>query len=354
MASPVTIPALQQMKRDGRKIVGLVAWDCPMAQIADRALVEIVSVGNSVGVNLWGRSDPFEVSLDEMVVVCKAVRSGVKRALVSCDVPYGPLQEGPEAALRASARLKEAGADMVKLDAAADFPETVRAVVRAGIPVFAQFGITPHTAAQYGVSYAVALAARRAGDGCHDGAAGGRGEAPGRRRGVPARFHQFRSGRGPGGGEGGRRSPCSAASAAVRGSTGGSGWRTPPSVTRRARSTPKPRTTPTSPASRSTPSPPMPATCGHRARSRARRPPSPRPDRHAQRAHRRHSDALRADRLGSAGADVFAAGFNATVEKWTTQGVYARIKLLDHLPKHTPASSSTGANAASRAAGSSA
>ncbi len=155
MASPVTIPALQQMKRDGRKIVGVVAWDCPMAQIADRALVEIVSVGDSVGVNLWGRSDPFGVSLDEMAMVCKAVRSGVKRALVSCDVPYGPLQEGPEAALRASARLKEAGADMVKLDAAADFPEAVRAVVRAGIPVFAQFGITPHTAARYGVSYAV-------------------------------------------------------------------------------------------------------------------------------------------------------------------------------------------------------
>ncbi len=154
MASLITIPALQQMKRDRRKIVGLVAWDYQMAQIADRAGVEIVSVGDSVGVNLWGRSDPFEVSMDEMVVVCKAVRNGVKRALVSCDVPFGPLQQGAEAALRASARLKEAGADMVKLDAAADFPETVCAVVRAGIPVFAQFGITPHTAPRYGMSYA--------------------------------------------------------------------------------------------------------------------------------------------------------------------------------------------------------
>src|SRR5271157_5387488 len=85
MASPVTIPALQQMKRDGRKIVGLVAWDYQMAQIADRAGVEIVSVGDSVGVNLWGQRDPFEVTMDEMVVVCKAVRRGVKRALVSCD-----------------------------------------------------------------------------------------------------------------------------------------------------------------------------------------------------------------------------------------------------------------------------
>jgi 3-methyl-2-oxobutanoate hydroxymethyltransferase len=155
MASLITIPALQQMKRDGRKIVGLVAWDYQIAQIADRAGVEIVSVGDSVGVNLWGRRDPFEVSMDEMVVVCKAVRRGVKRALVSCDVPFGPLQQGAEAALQASNRLvKEAGADMIKLDAAADFPDAVRAVIQAGIPVFAQFGITPHTAPRYGMSYA--------------------------------------------------------------------------------------------------------------------------------------------------------------------------------------------------------
>jgi 3-methyl-2-oxobutanoate hydroxymethyltransferase len=69
-------------------------------------------------------------------------------------LPFGPLQEGSESALRAAIRLvKEGGADMVKLDAAADFPETVRALVRAGIPVFAQFGITPQTALRYGIPY---------------------------------------------------------------------------------------------------------------------------------------------------------------------------------------------------------
>ena len=85
--TPVTIPALQQMKRDGRKIVGVVAWDYPMAQIADRAGVDIVSVGDSVGVNLWGHSNPLEVTMEEMLVVCKAVRRGVTRALLSCDLP---------------------------------------------------------------------------------------------------------------------------------------------------------------------------------------------------------------------------------------------------------------------------
>jgi 3-methyl-2-oxobutanoate hydroxymethyltransferase len=154
MPDSVTIPALQQMKRDGRKIAGVVAWDTPMARIADRAGIDIVSVGDSVGVNLWGHASPLEVTLDEMLVVCKAVRRGVERALLSCDIPYGPAQEGTQSALRAAIRLvKEGGADMVKLDAAADFPDTVRALARAGIPVFAQFGLTPQTALKYGVPY---------------------------------------------------------------------------------------------------------------------------------------------------------------------------------------------------------
>ncbi len=154
MSSPVSVAGLQQMKRDGRKIVGVVAWDWQMAQIADRAGVDIVSVGDTVGINLWGHANPLEVTMDEMLIVTKAVRRGVKRALVSVDFPYGPLQEGPDAALRAAIRfVKEAGVDMVKLDGAAEFPDAVAAITRAGIPVFAQFGITPHTALKHGVDY---------------------------------------------------------------------------------------------------------------------------------------------------------------------------------------------------------
>jgi 3-methyl-2-oxobutanoate hydroxymethyltransferase len=154
----VTVPALQQMKRDGRKIVGVVAWDWQMAQIVDRAGVDIVSVGDTVGVHLWGHENPLEVTLDEMVLVCKAVRRGVKRALVSVDFPFGPLQQGADVALAAAIRLvKEAGADMVKLDGAAEFPDAIRAIARAGIPVFAQFGITPQTALQLGIDYKTML-----------------------------------------------------------------------------------------------------------------------------------------------------------------------------------------------------
>src|SRR4051794_10727874 len=77
----VTIPQLQQMKRDGKKIVGVVAWDYQIARIIDRAGVDIISVGDTVGINLWGHATPLEVTLEEMLVVCKAVRRGTRRAL---------------------------------------------------------------------------------------------------------------------------------------------------------------------------------------------------------------------------------------------------------------------------------
>src|SRR5262245_17208941 len=134
--SPVTIAALKQMKREGRKIVGVVGWDYQIAQIADRAGVDLVSVGDSVGVNLWGHATETEVTIEELLVVCKAVRRGVKRALVSCDIPSAA-QAGVKAAVLAAGRLvEEGGADMVKIFGA---PDTVSAIVRAGVPVFAEF-----------------------------------------------------------------------------------------------------------------------------------------------------------------------------------------------------------------------
>ena len=95
-----------------------------------------------------------EVSLDEMLICCRAVRRGVERALVSCDMPYGPVQQGVDSARGAAFRLiKDGGADMIKVDAAAEFPDVVRALVGEGIPVFAQFGLTPQTAVKFGIPY---------------------------------------------------------------------------------------------------------------------------------------------------------------------------------------------------------
>jgi 3-methyl-2-oxobutanoate hydroxymethyltransferase len=118
----MSLARLGELKRAGRKIVAVVAWDTPMARIADAAGVDLVSVGDSVGVNLWGQKEG-EITVDELLVVAKAVRRGVNRALLSVDVPPGG------DAVRVA---KEARADMVKVLVSPD------AVRRISVPVFAE------------------------------------------------------------------------------------------------------------------------------------------------------------------------------------------------------------------------
>ena len=115
MRSKVTLPALQAMKRDGRKIVGVVAWDEGTARALDSAGVDLISVGDSGA-----------ASFDELLVFCTAVRRGAVRAVVSCDLP----QPSAEAARR----LADVGADLVKVECV----ENVRAIAATGIPVFAE------------------------------------------------------------------------------------------------------------------------------------------------------------------------------------------------------------------------
>ncbi|HYL90268.1 MAG TPA: 3-methyl-2-oxobutanoate hydroxymethyltransferase [Burkholderiales bacterium] len=126
----ITLQGLAEMKRQGRKIVAVVAWDTPMAELAERAGVDMLSVGDSVGKNLWGHATESEVTLDEMLVVCKAVRRGAKRTVVSCDVPAS---SEPLAAARRL--VEEGGADMVKVHAPAG---VVRQLTKSDIAVFAE------------------------------------------------------------------------------------------------------------------------------------------------------------------------------------------------------------------------
>jgi 3-methyl-2-oxobutanoate hydroxymethyltransferase len=123
----MSLARLAGLKRAGKKIVAVVCWDTPMAKLADAAGVDLVSVGDSVGVNLWGQKEG-EITVDELLVVAKAVRRGVKRALLSVDLPAN-------AAPAEASRLMEAGADMVKILAS---PDVIREVVKKGVPVFAE------------------------------------------------------------------------------------------------------------------------------------------------------------------------------------------------------------------------
>ena len=147
----LTVNDLQQMKVRGEKIRGLICYDNQLAQIADQAGADIISVGDSLGRYVLGHQTHHEVTVDHMVLFCGAVARGVKRAVVNCDMPFGPPQAGPAAARDAAIRLvKEGHADMIKIDGAAKNLDVVEALVRAGIPVFTQFGFSPQSTLSIG------------------------------------------------------------------------------------------------------------------------------------------------------------------------------------------------------------
>ena len=131
MAEKLTVAALQQMKRDGKKISAAITYDFQMAQIMDRAGFDLLTVGDSAGRNIWGQATHHEVTVDQMVLICLAVSRGAKRAVVNCDMPFGPVQDGPDEAVKAAIRLvKEGHAEMVKVDNAIGNLEAVSRIAR--------------------------------------------------------------------------------------------------------------------------------------------------------------------------------------------------------------------------------
>ena len=147
----LTIAGLQQMKANRERIVAIVCYDNQMAQILDRAGADVLSVGDSIGRYYWGQATPYQVTLDQMILACQAVARGAQRAVVNCDLPFGPVQEGVTAALRAAIRLVSEGqADMVKVDDSADHLDVVRAIAGAGIPLWCQFGFSVGTSMAIG------------------------------------------------------------------------------------------------------------------------------------------------------------------------------------------------------------
>ena len=120
----MNVNQIREMKQRGEKSVALVVWDAPTANIAHLCGSDFLIVGDSVGVNLWGQSNNLEITLDDFLVAVKAVRLGAPDALVCADIPYGPVQIDAKEGVRAAVRLvQEGGADLVKIDAAPDFPD---------------------------------------------------------------------------------------------------------------------------------------------------------------------------------------------------------------------------------------
>lgn len=149
---PVTIPQLQHWKQQGRPITMLTAWDFLWADILDRAGVDVILVGDSLGMVALGYPTTLPVTLDQMVHHSQAVRRGVKRALLVADLPCLSYQESSSQALKSAGRLlQEAGVQAVKLEGA--YPSALNAVrilVEVGIPVLGHVGLTPQAIHQLG------------------------------------------------------------------------------------------------------------------------------------------------------------------------------------------------------------
>lgn len=148
----VTTQQLIRYKKEGRLITALTAWDYLMAQAVDQAGVDLIMVGDSLAMVALGYETTLPLTLDEMIHHAKAVRRGVKQALLVVDLPFMTYQESPEQALRSAGRvMKETGAQAVKLEGG--YPAmatTVQRLVQAGIPVMGHVGLTPQSVHQFG------------------------------------------------------------------------------------------------------------------------------------------------------------------------------------------------------------
>jgi 3-methyl-2-oxobutanoate hydroxymethyltransferase len=149
--APVTLPRLAEMKEAGEPIVMVTAYDYPSARVAEEAGVDLVLVGDTAAMVVLGYPGTEQVSMDEMVMLGRAVRRGLRTPMMVGDMPMGSYEASNELAVQSAQRLvKETGCQVVKLEAGGTSVERARAIVRAGIPVMGHVGLTPQTATALG------------------------------------------------------------------------------------------------------------------------------------------------------------------------------------------------------------
>jgi 3-methyl-2-oxobutanoate hydroxymethyltransferase len=145
-AERVTVPALRAMKAAGRRITMVTAYDAAFARVFDEAGVDVLLVGDSLGMVVQGETDTLGVTLDEVVYHCRAVARGARRAHLVADLPFMSYQASPEDALRSAGRcLAEGRAHAVKLEGGVAMAPTVRRLAEVGIPVMGHVGLVPQS-----------------------------------------------------------------------------------------------------------------------------------------------------------------------------------------------------------------
>ena len=151
MGTKVTVKDVQKAKDEGRKLVMVTAYDYPFGLLADQAGVDIVLVGDSLGMVVMGLDGTVEVTMENMIHHIQAVVRGCKNPLVVGDMPFMSYNTSiREAIVNAGRLIKEGGCDVVKLEGGVDLAPTVEAIVKAGIPVQGHIGLTPQTASALG------------------------------------------------------------------------------------------------------------------------------------------------------------------------------------------------------------
>ncbi len=149
--SPVTPMAIKERKGKGSPLTMLTAYDYSFAKMIDSAGIDIILVGDSLGMVVLGYDSTVPVTMEEMLHHCKAVSRGVENALLVGDMPFMSYQVSVEdAVLNASRFLKEAGCDAVKLEGGVSVAPVIERLVQAGIPVMGHVGLTPQTASSLG------------------------------------------------------------------------------------------------------------------------------------------------------------------------------------------------------------
>jgi len=146
----VTIPDFRKRKAEGRKIVVVTAYDALFTRIAEEAGLEVLLVGDSLGVVVQGKKDTLSVTMEDMLYHTRLVAEAAQRALVIADMPFLSYQVSVEEAVRNAGRFLQAGAAAVKLEGGAAVVDRVEAMVRFGIPVMGHLGMTPQSVHQYG------------------------------------------------------------------------------------------------------------------------------------------------------------------------------------------------------------
>ena len=141
---------LRQMHARGEKIVVLTCYDASFAALSEKAGVDVLLVGDSLGMVLQGADSTLSVTLRDMQYHTRCVAAGAKKSYIITDLPFGTYQQNPEQALRTAVKLMAAGAHMVKLEGGAPMLETVRFLVERGIPVCGHLGLTPQSVHQLG------------------------------------------------------------------------------------------------------------------------------------------------------------------------------------------------------------